>query len=71
VRKILCEHCFFYDFTELVCAKGQKVPQKNEECHFFTPHVAIDFSFEEVDNTVEGAVDKNGKKRAYQKQKTK
>ncbi len=42
-----CEKCFFYDLEEKVCAERHTTPKEGEKCYSFTPHVAIDFSFDD------------------------
>ena len=44
---MLCKECFFYNLTDKICAAGHTTPKEAEECYFFTPHVAIDFSCED------------------------
>ncbi len=56
---LYCKQCFFYNFTEKNCAETHTTPKEGEECDFFTPHVAIDFSYEDgVNDKVQWNVEK-------------
>ena len=71
-RKMLCNKCFFHDLEEKVCAKGHPAPKEGEECSSFTPHVAIDFFYEDgVRDKVQRRVEKNRKITLLHKLKTK
>lgn len=71
-RKMLCKECFFYELEDKVCAERYTTPKKGEECYFFTPHVAIDFSYEDgVRDKVEWKIEKNRKITFLPKLKTK
>jgi hypothetical protein len=55
---MLCKECFFYNFTDKNCAERHTTPKEGESCHSFTPHVAIDFSYEdEVSDKVQWKVE--------------
>ncbi len=60
---MLCKECFFYDLEAKACAEGHTAPKEGERCYSFTPHVAIDFSYEDgVSDKVQWKVEKNRKK---------